>query len=274
MKKLIKNCICMLLALSMFFLPNIKGYAADSSEKIINVNEYDAYVSMKNDGNACSKRLIEINLEQELIDRKKLSDEELKANYGYDNEQISILRNYNGEPLESVPEVRSLLATLSLTVRNLGTTQERANFSVYWVWSNVPVVLFTDMIGIYADTTNLESRPITVDYTSASCSIDYYTRAGVYKTTTYPTVNIFEGPSTRSLKFPMVYSTSTDYAKSGIIYCSIEPGVSDVLMGSIDIYAAYGHSSFNTTPTFSLVDLNFQFNSSVDIEASVSNSLL
>lgn len=274
MKKLVKKCMCILLALSLFCLPNIKGYAAEPTEKIISISEYDAYISIKNNDNARSQVLVEINLEQELLDRKNLSDEELKTNYGYNNEQITILRNYSGEPLENAPEVRSLLATLSLAVRNLGATSERANFSVYWVWSNVPVGLFTDMIGIYADTTNLESRPITVDYTSTSCSIDYYTRAGQYKTTTYPTVNRNEGPSTRSLKFPMLYSTTTDYAKSGLIYCTVEPAVSGVSMGSVDIYAAYGHNSLANTPTFSLVDLNFQFSNGVYIEASVSNSLL
>lgn len=51
-------------------------------------------------------------IENELLRRSKLSTEELYA-LGYDDEKISILRNYNGERIENVAELRGIFADMT-----------------------------------------------------------------------------------------------------------------------------------------------------------------
>lgn len=228
------------------------SYINDSSKEEIKdtftFNEYDMYVSLKKD-NLVYRNIL--NIEQELLNRKNLSDNELKAQFGYDDKQIEILRNYNGRPLELAPETRDLFATLSCTIQNMGSTSTRANFRFYWVWNMAPTILANDMIGIYTHALDNGAEKIGTDYINTSCSIDYYTNAGTYIKTSYVNVNNAYGEETLATTIPMGDNTGC-YAKSGFIYGSIIPEASGGAMVDVRVYASYGHSILSIYPSFTI----------------------
>lgn len=64
-------------------------------------------------------------IESELLYRASLPAEVLKENYGYSDEAIDILRNYDGGRLEDNPQLRAASATLTAYIGILIQTQTR-----------------------------------------------------------------------------------------------------------------------------------------------------
>lgn len=53
-------------------------------------------------------------IENEILSRKELSDDELIARYGYTYDEISILREYDGGRLENHAELAAITGTLTI----------------------------------------------------------------------------------------------------------------------------------------------------------------
>ncbi len=114
---MMKKILSFSLSLALIFALSLPAFAASSGPDIptepaaysVTVNEYDVYVDARNTSNedlqnrGMSEDQIDLiksdAIENELLEKAALSVDELSA-MGYDNNQIAILKNYDGQAIE------------------------------------------------------------------------------------------------------------------------------------------------------------------------------
>lgn len=243
---------------------------ADNSKSVVStVTEYQIYCNIKQKAKTFEtldllsedeKSIVDGAVERELLKRKEMSYSDLKTVYGYSDTQISILKNYNGEPIECSPQLAQVLsASLSLSVsgksKKLGKS---ANCTFSWSWSSMPLVNFTDMISVGTVGVNSSSQNISLSFSSCSGTVNYYTSGNVY-VGSYDTSLSFSYYNTNSQaksKIQMTKSSTTNtlYAKTGTVKVSVKPSSSGGYLQKAYIAFAYGHTTVSVTPS---VDISF-----------------
>lgn len=156
MKK-VCSCFIMLFCFLLIFELAVPVYAAEATAVSLQqtaVNEFDLYNSIINTPEATllkqgyTSDQIEsfkaINFEDLIYQRAQFTDFKLKA-MGYSEEEINLLRNYNG----SYVETRALAGTLSADINIIGTPSAYGFVIRYeWSWNHSPFINATDAMGI------------------------------------------------------------------------------------------------------------------------------
>lgn len=197
-------------------------------------SEYDLYVSIKNNKNNKNylnklgitndviDQVLNGSVEKELLHRKTLSDDVL-SNYGYDDNDIRILKNYNGEQLESVPAAAALLGTIYTNLNVPTKTDDVVYVNLKWWWDIAPIIKMTDSIGAtwWANTDANLQLLTDVSQFPSKCTVTY--------------VNT----STSAQTLKRIYAH--DITSDGLIYLIpmgelIQPGVTNIAMkGVLDV---------------------------------------
>lgn len=156
------------------------------SSENISYNEYDYIVEVrnaaKNETNTLNASQEEISyitsnaIENELLYRSTLPTDVLKDHYCYTDEAIAILREYNGERLETNPALRAVTSSLSASLDTLIVSSTRVGILYSWEWNSQPLLLFSDYAavswaGAYEDGENNELR---FDRSSSFATVYYY----------------------------------------------------------------------------------------------------
>lgn len=117
------------------------------------ISEYDVYVDIKTSPKARSMNtkekvdfVLEGGVEKELQERGKLSTAELES-MGYNAEDIKVLREYDGTPIEKDVALRSTMARMTTNFNQLKSTDDVQSVKLYWQWNKVPIVTLTDQMG-------------------------------------------------------------------------------------------------------------------------------
>ena len=122
------------------------------------ISEYDVYVGVKNNkennnylsafglSDQTINAITDGEVEKQLLSIKKLSDDELFKR-GYDNNDIVLLREYNGEPLEEAPYLRGVLGVIYTNMTVPTKTNDVMYVKLKWWWDTLPVIQLTDTIG-------------------------------------------------------------------------------------------------------------------------------
>lgn len=133
-------------------------YFGNNTEYDSYISEYDIYVGVKNnkDNNTYLSifglsdetvdAIVNGEVEEQLLSIKKLSNDELYKR-GYDDNDIAVLRGYNGEPLEEVPSLRSVLGVIYTNMTVPTKTNDVMYVKLKWWWDTLPIVQLTDTIG-------------------------------------------------------------------------------------------------------------------------------
>lgn len=149
-------------------------------------NEYDYIVevraAVKNDLPITTQNEEEINyitsnaIESELLYRASLPTEVLKNQYCYSDKAISILKTYNGERLEDVPELRAVTATLSTSIGEIVKSDTRIGIIYAWSWDSRPLIRLTDYAAVAWDATyeNGKSNNMALDQKTSFATVNYY----------------------------------------------------------------------------------------------------
>lgn len=236
------------------------------------VNEYDAYVAARaaaeSELNASSISTQEANwiqsnaIEDELLRRSKLTDEELYA-LGYDDEKISILRSYNGERIENVAELRGVFADMTASFTKIIANTSYLCVRADWAWSNSPLMAGTavyDRVVIRWQGTNSAGAPINLALESGRslCSVKYYHPSNdVYNFTRYPDmdsddISPYEHASAKIQMGVLNGKTGeVDYAKCGSLKVCVKSTGSDIISEGAFIFG-YGHASYGVAVSLSL----------------------
>lgn len=226
------------------------------------VNEYDAYVAARaateSELNASSISTQEANwiqsnaIEDELLRRSKLTDAELYA-LGYNEDEIYILRNYNGERIENVAELRSVMADMTASFTKIIANTSCLCIRADWEWSRAPFrcsSTITDMVVLRWKGTNLAGAPINIAFQSANsiCSVKYYDyTTGEYSRTRFPSIDVSDPYDNASAKIQMGITKSGEagadfYAKSGSLRVCVKTTGTDLIQEGAFVFG-YGHST-------------------------------
>lgn len=272
-----KKLLSAMLALAMIATFTTPAFATSNGPDIptepasysVTVNEYDVYVEVRNTSNEdlqdrgmteAQIALIKSNaIEDELMDKAALSVAELHE-IGYDNDQIAILKNYNGQSLESTPELRGVFADMTAKFYKSSASTSSLKVRVFWEWSNAPALAgdaITDLIVMRWQGTNTAGQPINVAFNSSksSASMNYYTRSGTYKYYRSATV-VCDSPYDHAYAEIPVSSGEYDngfsiYAKSGNFYVQVDRTGTNSIKEAAFVFG-YGHTTIVVSPSLSL----------------------
>ena len=189
--------LAFILALSLpaFAASNGPDIPTEPAAYTVTVNEYDGlcrcqehkqrrFAKSRNVGRQID--LIKSDaIENELLEKAALSVDEL-SKLGYDNNQIAILKNYDGQAIEDAPELRGVFAGMTAKFFKSSASTSSLKVRVFWEWSNAPALAgdpITDLIAMRWQGTNTGGRPLNVAFNSSksSANVNYYTRDGEYK---------------------------------------------------------------------------------------------
>lgn len=288
-----KNLLAFTLIGTMLFT-STTAFAADdfsvNSEPItFSTNEYDIIQDLKMSTNSelstigySSEEIAEIrdfSFENALVERGKLSDEELYI-LGYTPEQIELLRNYDGGPLENHPEMRRAYASLDGNIYTLTTSKYEIGAKYEWEWSNAPVLsgyIFDEMISCGYAGTNSQNLPcrVTFDKSKSSCTVKYYSGTSLSRTEKVP-IDIENIHRNVSVLYPIrdvpsgTDASKAPWAKKGVMNIYIHEEVQNNNMVSCTFGFVYAHSTISISgPSISVSadgpDISFTLSSGLDL---------
>lgn len=270
-KKHFKKLVSVALAAVMTLGMSLTAFAEEIETPAysVTISEYDVYVETRTATPAQLARsgmkdetveLIKSNaIENELLHLSTLSEEEL-TNLGYNDEQIVLLQNYDGERIENNPQLRGIFADMSCNFYKSSASTSSLAVKVIWEWTNVPVfagVAINDIIGIRWQGTNTSGQPLNLALNSSgsSCKISYYSRSGSYKSQSSVSIATDDPYGHAYAKIPMSAGKGdTDgdyYAKKGTLIVKVDrTGTQSIKEGAFVF--GYGHTVLSVTPSLSL----------------------
>lgn len=201
----------------------------------ITVSEYDIYLyNLEQEKTALraagyTESAIEksrtFEVENKILERAQLSAETL-ASYGYNHEQIEILKSYDGRALEAAPEMRNALPYMYATLSSGSCTTQNIIAHLNWEWSAAPVIYaYDDVIAVRfravkPDGNRLEGVCYNPSFTNSYVSYYNYSTNNLMSVTAtqITTSNALEHVET---SFSRPDSSLSGYAKSGSFNCYI-----------------------------------------------------
>ncbi len=161
----------------LFAIFNCSTYANDTPNEV-QISEYDQLVAEKKElkstrANSYSNEYEKLYLERASLDKKILKE------YGYTDEEIRILKNYKGEPIENYPALSRASATVSAKVRAYKgeCSPEKMKIYVDWSWSKIPLLCgpgITDRVAIRWKGVDVNGHALEVAHVSSSATISYF----------------------------------------------------------------------------------------------------
>jgi hypothetical protein len=272
-----KKLISLLLASITILLLSTSAFAASSGPDIptepaaytVTVNEYDVYVEARNTSNddlqACGMSEEEIDLiksdaiENELLEKASLSVDEL-LEMGYNDNQIATLKDYSGQAIENVPELRGVFANMTAKFYKSGASTTYLRVRVYWEWSNAPLFAgegIRDLIAIRWQGTNTAGQPINIAFNPnrSFATVNYYTRSGEYRFNRSAYI-ICDSPYDHAYAEIPVGSGESEgglsiYAKNGNFFVQVDRTGTQPIKEAAFVFG-YGHTVIAVTPSLSL----------------------
>ena len=199
---------------------------------------------------------------------------------GYDNNQIAILKNYDGRAIESAPELRGIFANMTAKFYKSSASTTSLKVRVFWEWSNAPVLAgdaITDLIAIRWQGTNTAGQPINIAFNSSgsSANINYYTRSGNYRfnrstkiVCNSPYDHVYAEIPVSSGQYE---DGATIYAKSGNLYVKVDRTGTNYIKEAAFVFG-YGHTVIVASPSLSLpasFGIGFSWGTEIMVEKAI-----
>ena len=186
--KSVRKIILLMLVLILAFCQTSITQAEEISEKeTYQLSEYDYYVSVRDmtfeeaeKTFGISKQDYEtvLSIEDQIVKLSVMSDSELYER-GMIDTQINTLRQYDGLKLEDNPQLRAVLATLSVSLIKVSSNSSAVTVRANWSWNSRPLITSTNCFETAAfrwKAYNSLGTQITVSYSSSGsyCYVTYY----------------------------------------------------------------------------------------------------
>lgn len=270
--------MCMTMSSPAFAVDSENNSIASDSilEEEICTNEYDYIVGVRTASanelqlmNISEDEIAYINsdaIESELMYRATLSDEILSDHYCYTDEEIEILREYDGTPLEQNSELRSITATLTATLTSIVNTSTRTGLLYTWNWSTKPLINLTDIVAVSWDCTyeNSGDNNLKLNKDDSFANIQYYATSEDQQGATVA-VDSDQAYYGGYAEIPMekYYGVVYHWAKSGgaYFYADIVDKSGNYDLIEVSAHAEYAHYT---------LDVSLSFGVSFTPEASIS----
>lgn len=185
MKKIAKNAMCLAMCLTIV-IPSV-AFAEPinvEQEEMGTLNELEYLLEvqelsrdeLKSKGLSSNEitELKEFSIEEAYLERAELPYETLIA-YGYTDEQIEILKNYDGSPITAESEMMALAAKMSVS-KFTAYQASTSGFTVKykWEWDSVPINRHTDRVVIYWRAYDSQPQEVDVTPSQNTAKITYF----------------------------------------------------------------------------------------------------
>lgn len=268
--KSVRKIILLMLVLIVAFSRTDTTQAEEISEtETYQLSEYDYYFTVRKMTFDEAEKTFGINkhdyetvlsIENQIVKLAAMNDSELYER-GMTDTQINALRKYDGSKIEDNPQLRSVLATLSVSLIKVSGSSSAVTVRANWSWNSRPLVTSTT----YFETTafrwkayNSLGTQITASYNSSGsyCYVTYY-NGSTAQTTQRKGITIGNSNS-------YVYSQFTTDVMIGNVECWAKTGymvvkVTGSYLSRIDFGFGYNHG-ISSTPTTITLDSNLGFN--------------
>lgn len=201
-----------------------------------------------------AQEIADTNIEQAYYDRAQLSEEQL-AGLGYTDEQISILKQYDGSTITANSPILKASASCTGTASKVSTSTSKIAFKYSWSWSSAPVYMHTDKVAVKWQAYNSNSSAIDVT-NKQSTSVNYYWMNGKYNTAksiSTPTLSTFNGCSANiPVQEPKELNGEANFiwAKSGSTTVTLSKSNSNI--SYIKFSGSYGHLQLSIATSISV----------------------
>lgn len=261
-----KKIFAMLLVCTMTFAGSVQAIAMEptiqdpGTEGVLigsfTVNEYDSLVQSGRATDIASSS--DSSIETAVLERAQLPVETLLA-YGYSNDEIAILKAYDGSPIEDNPQLRGTFANLNGFIYRMDYNDYGSTVRFSWVWDSAPVLhgsAITDVVTCAWVGVNSTNGPHALRIQSAEsiCEVDYYQgETFMFRETvdiddadvnTYVNASFNVGSDN--------VSALSAWAKKGYMDVSVSEAVSVGDLEYSTFVFAYGHQTLTASAGFSV----------------------
>lgn len=200
-----------------------------------------------------------INFEEGFLEQSKLPEEVL-LNFGYTEEQVKLIKNYDGSPITRDSAMVRASASISAGVTLNTSSTSRYKFTYSWVWSGKPISNGTDICAMRWAAYSSSGGPLGASIGTTDSNVEYYDFYGNFYHSKSPSIT--EEDDSIYITFPMEKKNSTGdeyvWAKEGYIKATINKlGTSG--MNFVRIRGAYGRSTSKVTPTLNVSSKGVSF---------------
>lgn len=266
-RKFMKKQVRILLSLVMCIGLSVPVFASTvDSEKKQTFNELELYLGLKDctDNELRAKGLSEnemsdfrdFSMEEAYLKRAELPIETLVA-YGYNDEQIEILKAYDGSAITADSSVMKAASDMEISEFEEGSASgDEVEIEYHWMWNIVPVWKTTDTIAVYWEAHDKKGYKIDLDRVNNYADVMYYNIATGKRASSQDEHVNGSYSSTEnvvSVKIDMAKKDNQYWAKKGIYYVTLSRKGSEKI-GDVDFGVAYGHSRLNALLDFFLHD--------------------
>lgn len=113
------------------------------------------------------------SFEDAFLERAKLGQDELKG-LGYTDEQIRILKEYNGEPITATSEILRAAAQCTGKMTLMSASESIVYYGYSWGWSAMPLQSLDDKAALIWAAVDTQGHSVSVSPISQSGYLNYY----------------------------------------------------------------------------------------------------
>ena len=283
MKSVRKRILLMLVLIVAFSRADITQAEEISEKETYQLSEYDYYVSVRDmtfeeaeKTFGISKHDYEtvLSIENQIVRLATMSDSELYKR-GMIDTQINTLRQYDGSKLEDNPQLRAVLATLSVSLIKVSSNSSAVTVRANWSWNSRPLITsitYYETAAFRWKAYNSLGTQITATYNSSGsyCYVTYY-NGSTAQTTQRKGITIGNSNS-------YVYSQFNSEIRDGDIYIWSKTGymvlkITGSYLSRVDFGFGYNHG-ISYPPTTVSLDSNLGFNYSNGYEMAEQSLLI
>lgn len=189
------------------------------------------------------------SLEDAFLERGKLPEKQLQV-LGYTQEQIRVLKEYDGSPITDDSPVLLASATCTGSIRSVSASASKISFQYQWQWSTPPAIQKKDKMAVTWLGVTPSASIISVSATYRHYCVNYYSSTtGAYVKYISGSPTSLSGFNGYSLGYDMVIpipetsdGSLTAWAKYGYMSFNIEPDGA-AKMGLLKVAGGVGHAS-------------------------------
>lgn len=272
MRKVIGFTMAIAMCMSLY-VPSASAVNIESNNEpqMYTASEYDMLIAMKQDKESLeeAQNLMPSSIDEDeqeyLNELQTFSPEnaimefasqpydELKKQ-GYTTEQIEILKEYDGSPIEDNPQLSRALGKLSASLSRRAYSDYSAGARLYWNWTTKPIItgVFTDIVACAwrGINQNNEESVLTFVPELSECEVEYFNDYGESVDRVVYEINDKDPNRNAEVKFPLTHDMG--YAKKGYFDVYLEEeNIVHELDTAVFIFA-YGHTNFTISPSISV----------------------
>lgn len=185
----------------------------------------------------------QINYRELLMERGSMQVETLR-NMGYTDEQIEILKSYDGTKITKDSDVLRATATPSGTYSCSAYGTQTISITCTWSWDIKPLVCLEDTFVMRWKAFDPEVGQFDAYATSASARAWYYSvNSGLPVRVEYLNVDTDAWDNSATIDIPMLYANDETWAKSGSVSITVQRASGTFEFDHVTFKGTYGHKT-------------------------------